>query len=145
MPGFWLISVRIRINIVATIDRTAGIESQMSIKSRFDHDWSRFGDLDQLHRISLHFKCNDLLNRLTFALKYFRLIKHIVSQEKICSFFPFCEKNWNMIQQLSEIWISMDFRQCLKSKLKVQNSNNLWILLHIVYLNYGAVCLKSAL
>ena len=32
------ISVRIRIENVATIDQTAGIESQKSVKSGFDHD-----------------------------------------------------------------------------------------------------------
>ena len=54
--NFWyirLISVQIRIEIVATIDRTPGIESQKSIKSQFEYDLDRISGRPRLDRMSL--------------------------------------------------------------------------------------------
>ena len=44
---------RIRIKIDATIDRTGKFGSKLLIKTRFESDLSRFGDLSRLDRISL--------------------------------------------------------------------------------------------
>ena len=70
--------VRIRIKIVATIDRTAGIESQKSIKCRFEYDLDRISSRPRSNRISLlHSLLQGGLRRFT-AIKIGMVIWYLV-------------------------------------------------------------------
>ena len=66
-----LISDRIRIEIVATIDRTAGIKSQKSIKSRFEYNLERILNRPRLNHISLAFLCESLIHSGTGKKKLY--------------------------------------------------------------------------
>ena len=55
------IRVRIWIEIVATIDRTTGIESQKSIKSRFKYNLDRISGQPRLDRMSLQNTIEDVV------------------------------------------------------------------------------------
>ena len=86
----WLISVRIRIKIVATIERTAGIESQKSIKSRFKYDLDRIFGRPPSNHISLpHIQL--LMHSIFFKIKKFEhgLIKNSLHLQKSCFLLMF--------------------------------------------------------